>query len=849
MSYTKTKTFIMAAPVVLLGIFFIASCATCQKVSLAAKADPPAPVRAGRLTPGPNDARIAYVTAELMEHSGFTQQTLDQEMSKKFFDGYLDALDARHEYFLQSDLAEFDHYRTNLDRLTIGAGAAKLDPAFEIFQRFLERLQQHNDYVMALLAEDHFKFNTDERIAIDRRHEPYPKDLAEAEALWAQQLKYDYLMDKLSQEIIVTNGNLLVKLPKTAATNITDTLTRRYQRYLHIYTNWDSTDVLQTYLNGLTHAFDPHSDYFNPEHAQDFAINMNLSLFGIGAQLTEDLDGYCKISKLIEGGPADKSKQLAAEDRVVMVGQGTNAPVNVVGMELGKVVQLIRGPKGTEVQLTVTPADDPSARKVVALVRDEIKLDDSEHQASAKLIELPDGQGGVTRLGVIDLPSFYAPVGDLLAISSGSATPKYTSVDVARLVKKLKQEKVKGIVLDLRTNPGGSLEEAVRLTGLFIKDGPVVLAKSPDNDIQVDKVPEPGMLYGGPLAVMINRYSASASEIAAAALQDYDRALIVGDSKSFGKGTVQQLEKLRPWVWPATASATNDPGVVKLTIRKFYRISGASTESNGVMSDIVLPDPLDYQTHIESESTLENSLPSDTVSNSVYTKFNLVQPYLAALKEKSAARTAASQDFAYLREDIEQIKKQDAERGITLNEDEAIKERRANQARQRAREVERAARPLAGLKIYNLSLTNLDNPGLPAPSYYPGIWETNFTSSVRNLAVLKLDAATNYADADKAFAKDIGLDLATGKFRNGLNTLTNTLTDAAAAAAAPPTPDKNLVKEIIKIYTYTNAAVTINTGTVKVKNLPDLDPILQETDNIMLDYISLLSAKDDLTKK
>jgi len=870
MSYSKTKTFVMGAPVVLLGIFFIASCATCQKVSLPAKADPlaadgnarsataPVPAGANRLTPGPNDPRIAYVTAEMMEQSGFTQRTLDQELSKKFFDGYLDALDVRHEYFLQSDVAEFSHYRTNLDKLTIVGGAAKLDPAFEIFQRFLERLQQHNDYVTGLLKEDHFKFNTDERIAIDRRHEPYPKDLAEAQTLWAQQLKYEYLTEKLSQELTNSNGNLIVKLPKTAATNITDTLTKRYQRYLHIYTNWDSTDVLQTYLNGLTHAFDPHSDYFNPEHAQEFAINMNLSLFGIGAQLTEDLDGYCKISRLIDGGPADKSKKLASNDRVMAVAQGTNPPVNVVGMELNKVVQLIRGPKGTEVQLTVSPADDPVARKVVPLVRDEIKLDDAEHQASAKLIELPDGQGGVTRLGVIDLPSFYAPVGDSLANAAGSANPKYTSVDVARLVKKLKQEKVQGIVLDLRTNPGGSLEEAVKLTGLFIKEGPVVQAKSPDNAIQVDRVPEPGMLYGGPLAVMINRYSASASEIAAAALQDYDRALIVGDSKSFGKGTVQQLVRLRTYVWPATPSATNDPGEVKLTIRKFYRISGGSTESNGVMSDIVLPDPLDYKADIESESTLENSLPADTVSGTTYTKFNLVQPHLAALKAKSAARTATNQDFAYIRDDIEQIKKQNAERGLTLNEDDAIKERRTAQAKGKAREAERAARPLAGLKVYDIGLTNLDNPGLPTPSFYPGMWVTNFTSSTRELQLIKLGTETNYPDADKAFAKSIGLELSAGKFSNGLNALTNVITgastnssaDAAALAAATAfAPDKNLVKGIVKIYTYTNNAVTINTGIIKVKNLPDLDPVLQETGNILLDYISLFSMKGDLTKK
>jgi carboxyl-terminal processing protease len=269
-----------------------------------------------------------------------------------------------------------------------------------------------------------------------------------------------------------------------------------------------------------------------------------------------------------------------------------------------RVVQLIRGPKGTEVRLTISPVEDRAARRVVTLIRDEIKLEDQE--AKARLIESPDGHGGTNRIGVIDLPSFYAPVD--LSGNSGHTAPKFTSVHVAKLIKKLEQEKVAGIILDLRGNPGGSLEEAVKLTGLFIKDGPVVLARSPDGSVNVDSDTDSSVLYAGPLVVLVNRLSASASEIAAAALQDYGRALVVGDISTFGKGTVQNLNPLRPFVWPTTASATNDPGTVKITIRKFYRVSGASTQLKGV-PDIVLPDRVELFNAIWRKSSLENPLP------------------------------------------------------------------------------------------------------------------------------------------------------------------------------------------------------------------------------------------------
>ena len=684
-----------------LGLVIWAGCKTGQPVVTPAVALPPNSVK-----PAPDAPRISYVVARLLEEYHYVQHPLDKELSAKFFDGYIDSLDPRHEHFLQSDLAEFAPFRTNLDVLTIGGpGMADLSPPFAIYQRYQERFQEHMAYVNALLAQEKFKFNADEKIQIDRRHTPFPKDLAEAQQLWRQQVRYEFLQDKLAREISETNGAFTVKLPADATTNIIATLQRHYRWSLHLMTNQDSDSVLQNYLNALAHAYDPHSDYLNAPHAQDFSMLMNLSLFGIGAQLTED-DGYCTINSLVAGGPAIKSKLLHEKDRIVAVAQGDKPPVDVVDMELEKVVQQIRGPKGTEVRLTLSLAPDYTTHKVVSLVRDEIKLEDSE--AKAKLIDLPDDHGGTNRLGIIDLPSFYAPV-DLPA-NNGHATPKYTSVDVAKLVRKLKSEHVAGIIIDLRSNPGGSLEEAIKFTGLFLKGGPVVQARNLDGQVTVDTDTDTDEVYAGPLVVMVNRFSASAAEIAAVALQDYGRALIVGDTSTHGKGTVQSLYPLKPFM----LGSTNDPGTIKITIRKFYRISGASTQLKGVMPDIILPDVLNYSLQI-GETNLDNPLPWDTIQPASYEKFNLVQPYLAELRQRSDARILTNRDFAYVEQDIAQFKKSQAESTATLNEREAIKERERVTRENEARDHEREARPLPGMKVYELSVRDTASPGLPAP--------------------------------------------------------------------------------------------------------------------------------------
>ncbi len=745
------------------------------------------------LKPGPMDPRIALVTARLLEEYHYSQHPLDEEYSKRFFDNYIDSLDPRHENFLQSDMAEFSHWRTNLDKLTINPrNASDLTPAFAIYDRFAERIQQHDAYAMELLKKEKFKFNKDEKIVIDRHTAPFPKDLDEAKELWRQQLRYEYLQEKLSREIIETNDTMVIKLPANAAQEITDTLLRHYRWNLHLTTNWDSDNVLQAYLNGLSHAYDPHSDYFSAPHAQDFSIGMNLSLFGIGAQLSED-DGYCTIRSLVPGGPAAKSRQLKEKDRIVAVAQGDKPPVDVVDMELERVVQQIRGPKGTEVRLTISPENDRAARKIVTLVRDEIKLEDAE--AKAKLLEIPDEHGGTNRIGIIDLPSFYAPVnpgGDR------QAAPNFTSVDVAKLITRLKKEKVSGIIIDLRSNPGGSLEEAIRFTGLFIKDGPVVLARNPDGDVTVDSDPDPTELYDGPLVVLVNRFSASASEIAAAALQDYGRALIVGDTSTHGKGTVQNLNPLKPFF----SNATNDPGMLKITIRKFYRISGASTQLKGVEPDIVLPDVLNYSTKI-GESSLDYPLPWDTIRPVFYDKLNLVRPYLAELQTNSEARVATNQDFLYVKQDIAQFEKLQADKTATINEIDALKERQRIFAQNKERDAERLARKPDGIKIYEITVKNAGEPGLV--EYKPDATDSSTATSV---------------DGDSG---------------------NNNVTVAASTNAVSPNTVSPTTKTLNSDTNSVNATVAVK------KTPPPFDPMLDETERILEDYIALLSKNGALT--
>lgn len=641
------------------------------------------------LVPGPDDANIARLVSRILVQNHYLQQPLDNAVSGKFLDRYLEVLDNLHLHFLQSDLDDFEKYRTRLDDLIYFKGETK--PAREIFAVFLERLEQRVNYVAELLQKETFEFTGNDRYNFNRKEAPRPKDLAEAKELWRQHLRNEVLSEKLSKE-----------KPEEIAKKIT----RRYARVLRFYQDLDNADIFEIFLSALTHVYDPHSDYMGKSSYESFSIDMRLSLYGIGALLQSE-DGYCKIKELVPGGPAAESKKLKPDDRIIAVAQGEGEAVDVIDTPLKKVVEMIRGPKGTVVNLTIIPADaaDPSVRKVVTIVRDEIKLENKE--AKASIIDFPANDRTV-RLGLIDLPSFYADFDH-----RGESEPKSTTVDVTRLLRKLKREKVEGIILDLRRNGGGSLEEAINLTGLFIKEGPVVQVKGHDGRLAIDKDNDPEVQYDGPLIVLTSRLSASASEILAGALQDYGRAVVVGDVSTHGKGTVQTLLQLDPYVQRASGRPVENPGALKLTIRKFYRASGASTQLKGVTPDVILPSIYNYAEI--GEASLENPLPWDVIRPAEYEKLNLVQPLLPELRRRSLARIDKDQDFIYLQEDIAQYRKQLADKTVSLNEEQRLKEKQEIEARQKAREAELKSRPDSGETVYEITLKQVSMPGLPAP--------------------------------------------------------------------------------------------------------------------------------------
>jgi carboxyl-terminal processing protease len=637
------------------------------------------------------EANITRLTASLLERSQFAHHRLDSELAGKFLDRYLDALDGTHSILLQSDVDEFAGYRANLAQATRATGATT--PAHAIFARCLQRLEQRAEYVTKALRTTKFEFSGKEAFSVDRSKAQRPRDLAAAQALWREQLRAEYLQEKLAD-----------KRPD----QIVSTLTRRYAQLLRTMKQLSRDEVLEIYLNALAQIYDPHSDYMGHQQLESFSIAMTLKLFGIGAEL-ESEDGYTKIRELVPGGPAAKSGLLKPGDRIIAVAQGTKEPTDIVNMPLQRAVQLIRGPKGSAVTLTILPAGaaDGSVPKKVALVRDEIKLED--RQAKARILDWPAGKGQARRVGVIDLPSFYAEMGG----RPGGGGQRSATADVEQLLVKLKAERVEGIVLDLRRNGGGSLEEAIKLTGLFLRTGPVVQTRGPDGDVEVGTDKDPSVQYDGPLVVLISRFSASASEILAGALQDYGRAVLVGDTSTFGKGTVQNLVPLAPLMDRSGLSYSYDPGALKVTIRKFYRPAGASTQLRGVAADIVLPSPTDFSYF--SESSLTDPLAWDALPAAKYQPVNRVQPHLARLREASTRRVAAGKEFALLREEIAVVRKGIDDKSVSLNEADRRKELAQSKARREQRDREARALQSTRPTTYEITLKNAGTPGLPAP--------------------------------------------------------------------------------------------------------------------------------------
>ena len=638
------------------------------------------------LDPKATEAATTALTSKILESSQFAHRQLDDTLAGKFLDRYLDTLDSAHSIFLKSDIDEFAKVRPKLAEMTRIDGDSSL--AHVIFKRYLARLQERLTFVTDLLEKEKFEFTSDEKYSYDRKTAAYPADAAAAKSLWKQQLRAEYLQQKLA-------GKKDAEIAKV--------LTRRSSRTVNMMRKYDDKAVLEFYLEALAQVYDPHSDYMGAEQLKSFEIGMNLALIGIGATLRID-DGFCKVYELIPGGPAARSGLIKAGDRIVGVSQKQGDEyVDLIELPLPQAVELIRGKKNTPVYLSIIPATavDDSARKAITIIREEIKLEDQ--QAKAQIIDLPAGDK-TQRIGVIDLPGFYA--GD------GTAKNGVTSctADVARIITKLKQENVTGIVLDLRRNGGGSLQESIDLTGLFIPSGPVVQTRNMEGRTEVGKDRDEAVAFDGPLVVLTSRLSASASEILAGALQDYGRALIVGDSSTFGKGTVQTIIPLSRIMQNEGVIPGNDPGALKVTISKFYRPSGKSTQLEGVKADIVIPSA--YDTPEIGESDLTNPLPWDTIPAAKYTESNSVAPALETLRTDSSRRVAKNPDFIELKANIERSRKALEDKTVSLNEVLRKNEKADFKARLETAKKERLARGVTPPPAYEVTVKNASNPGL-----------------------------------------------------------------------------------------------------------------------------------------
>lgn len=702
-------------------ICFLGSAASPH--SLCAQEAPPLAATAPENTKQ-DDGKIALVMSMLLSSVQYAHKPFDDAVSSRLLDRYLDALDPQHIYFLQSDRDEFAQWRTTLDDLT---KRGDISPALAIFARFQERLKQRADWADAALQNETFTFDGTDTFTTDRKKLPGPQTLEEAHQLWDSYLRYEYLQEKLN---------------KATPEKIKETLTKRYDRSVRTMADFDTDDVLELYLDTMAHVYDPHTDYYGKSAAAGFNILINQSLVGIGAQLEGDPDtGYVKIVSLIPGGPAIRSKKLKAGDRILAVGQGNEGEmVDIQDMNLNKVVDLIRGLQGTTVRLSIHPAaaPDPATRVTVSLVRQQINL--AEQSAKAQIVDLPASKGGkALRLGVVDLSVFY----------QDPQKNKSATADVARLLGKLKREHVAGVILDLRDNGGGSLPEAISMAGLFIKRGPVVQVRDQKGLVSVDEDTDPSVAYDGPLIVLTNRLSASASEIVTGALQDYGRALVVGDASTYGKGTVQTVLGMGSVMARLGMQTPADPGSVHLTIQMFYRPSGASTQLRGVTPSIVLPSLTNVLN--VGERSMDNPLPWDRIPAARYTKVNRISaPLLVKLKARSAARVASDKDFAYLRTQIARLKKTQTEKTVSLNEQQRLKERQEAAALLAARRKAQAALPKSNKRIYAITLSNAGTPGLPKP-LPANAPETASTASAP-------DPDADPADADTTPTNDVTLD-------------------------------------------------------------------------------------------
>ncbi|MEJ2415723.1 MAG: carboxy terminal-processing peptidase [Exilibacterium sp.] len=607
----------------------------------------------------------AQTTVEIVEKLAdrhYRNQPLNDELSSRYLDQFLDNLDPSKSYFLASDVKEFDKYRFEFDDLL---RAGKLEKTFGIFHRYRERVVGRLESIINLLEKDKldFNFEAEETLSIDREKAMWPANQIAADELWRKRLK---------------SAALNLKLAGKNKQETEKVLKRRYQNQLKRVLQQDNADVFEAMINSFTLLYDPHSNYFSPRSLENFNINMSLSLEGIGAVLQTE-DEYTKVVSLVAAGPADKQGELNPADKITAVGQGDEGEmVDVIGWRLDEVVQLIRGPKNTVVRLEVIPATGANNEtKTIRINRGKVKLE--EQAAKKSVFELTDGQE-VYKLGVIDIPAFYI---DFDAYRNRDPNYKSTTRDVYRLLNELAKENVDGVILDLRNNGGGSLQEATTLTDLFIDQGPVVQIRQTNKTISRHHRSRSRAKYRGPLVVLTNRLSASATEIFAGAIQDYNRGLVIG-SQTFGKGTVQSLTPVHE-------------GQLKITESKFYRVSGESTQHRGVVPDISFPALVD--TEEVGESTYDNALPWDQIHAVPHAEYFNLGSLLPGLIKAHKQRVKNDPDYIFM---LDQLHLMETSRNnddtISLNEKTRKKEQ--DELELKALQIENKRRKAKGLKVY-----------------------------------------------------------------------------------------------------------------------------------------------------
>ena len=640
------------------------------------------------LSPEAEHPETALAVLEQLARHHYVRRAIDDTLSSDTLDHYLDALDPQRAYFLEGDIAQFERYRYTLDD---ALRRGDLNPAFEIFNRYQTAAESQLESLLRLLEGgiETLDFSKEEYLAMDRSEEPFLASADAREDLWRRRLKASVLSLKLADKADEEIGPLLEK---------------RYRNRLHRLKQTTAEDAFQLFMNALAASYDPHTQYFSPRTSENFNIQMSLSLEGIGAVLRVE-DEYTTIASLVPAGPAEKSKQIKPSDRISAVAQGEDGDfVDVVGWRLDDVVDLIRGPAGTTVRLEVLPPDSEAGAppRVLSLVREAVKLE--EQSAQSEVLEVPRGKD-TYRIGVIDIPTFYI---DFKALQQGDPKYKSTTRDVQRLIEGLRCEAVQasegeeaapcepvdGIVIDLRNNGGGSLQEANALTGLFIEAGPTVQIRSASGRVDLFNDEDGQVAWEGPLAVLVNRLSASASEIFAGAIQDYQRGLVLG-GQTFGKGTVQTLIPL-------------NRGQLKMTQAKFYRVSGQSTQHQGVIPDIEYPEV--YDRDEIGESTLDDALPWDVIRPTRYRRGPNLAPLLALLEDRHETRVETDPDFAYLEAMVERARAPSARNRLSLNEAQRRLEREEDETLRLA--IENTRREAKGLPtVASLEALEKDQEG------------------------------------------------------------------------------------------------------------------------------------------